>query len=107
MDICSQFSGENVIDGPVPLDAAHARKGGGHDADTKMRFTLAVESAIFAGTGLAMAGMKVAFIDDGKALGRKCRLKPRLDRGLDGQGSLPSPYEGALGCTCVNHAVAV
>ena len=42
---------------------------------------------------MMVPGMQVAFVVDGMALRRKSLGELRFDRGLDGQGRFPSPYE--------------
>ena len=52
----------------MALDAAHAGKGRRDDADAEMRLAGAVEFLLLAVLEMMMAGVEVAFVDDGKPL---------------------------------------
>src|SRR5690606_19521268 len=96
MDACSQFVRQKRVDRAVTFYPVHVREGRRHDTDTEMGFTRAVERLVVAGLRMVMSCVQVAFVDDGEAFRVKRRGKLRFDRGLDGQGRFPSPYEGGL-----------
>lgn len=56
------FLRQKVVERPVPLDSAHAGKGGRNDAHAEMGLARAVHRAV------VMARMQVAFVDHGKPL---------------------------------------
>jgi hypothetical protein len=54
---------EQIVDRPVALDAAHAGKRPGDDADAKMGFAGSVECLVVIAAGMVMTGVEMAFID--------------------------------------------
>lgn len=89
-----QLVGKQRIDGAVALKPAFAGKAFRHDADAKMCFTGTIKGFVVVGAGMMMSGMEMAFIENGKAFGRKGRGKFAFDCRLDGQGLLRLPYRG-------------
>lgn len=62
MDTGIQFRAQQIVDGAMAGQPPHSGKMRRHNADTKMRFTLAVKAFL-------MPGMKVALVDDFKMFG--------------------------------------
>ena len=89
-----QFFGESRVDGSVALDAAHAGKGRRDKPDPKMRFALAVELGLMSILDMMVAGMKMALVDHGEPLGRKCLFQLGFDAGLYRHKRLLCPYMG-------------
>jgi hypothetical protein len=87
-----QFVREQFVDGAVALDAAHAGKVRRNDADAEMRLAGAGERRMMAGLDVMMAGVKVAFVDDGEPFGRKRRFQLVFHRRLYGHPGFPSPH---------------
>ena len=76
----AQLVRQKRVHGAVPGDAAHAREGGCDDLDTKMRAGRSVEARMVLAGAVMMAGMEVAFVDNGEAFGRKGVAQLVLDR---------------------------
>jgi hypothetical protein len=78
-----QFRLQKLVDRAVARKARHAGKLGGNDANSYMSFT---------GPGHVglVTRMKVAFIDDGKALGRESVSELPLNAGLQCRFHIPA-----------------
>src|SRR4051812_18423914 len=64
-----QLGGEQIVDGAMALDPAHAGESGADEADAEMRLALAVEGLVMARFHGVMAGMKMALVDHLQPLG--------------------------------------
>jgi hypothetical protein len=75
VDASGEFFGKRLVDHPVPLDAALACEGVGHDADAKVRLAGWVRAG--------MAGVKAGFVHHLEVLGGKAPHELLFDLRLD------------------------